>query len=243
MRKVSVLVATLLLLSLRASAGVMVESSRVIFSAGDRERSLMLSNNNDYPVIVQAWVDNGAPDGTPENAADVPVIPLPGIFRLEPGEKKYLRLLATQVKQPLDRESLYWLNIYEIPPTDAHLPANVSAVKVAIRLQLKMFWRPTNLTPSVDDVVKKLQFTLLRQPGTLQLKVTNPTPYYATFNAADIKNNAASHTLAIDMLAPFSSKTLPLDTHREEQPKSIHYALINDDGNSVENEVSFKAGK
>lgn len=98
-----------------AQAGIIIESSRVVFSAADRERSLLLSNGNAYPVIVQAWIDDGAPEGTPETADNVPILPLPGLFRLESGEKKNLRLLATQQTQPQDRESLYWLNIYEIP--------------------------------------------------------------------------------------------------------------------------------
>ncbi|MFZ1872026.1 MAG: molecular chaperone, partial [Chania sp.] len=142
-------IAGALLFSSWAQAGVIIESSRVVFSAADRERSLLLSNGNPYPVIVQTWIDNGAPEGTPETAGDVPVLPLPGIFRLEPGERKNLRLLATQIQQPQDRESLYWLNVYEIPPTDANLPPGVSAVKVAVRLQLKMFYRPKNLKPNV----------------------------------------------------------------------------------------------
>lgn len=104
-----------LFISSWVQAGVIVESSRVVFSAADRERSLLLSNGNAYPVVVQTWIDNGAPEGTPETAGEVPVLPLPGLFRLEPGEKKNLRLLATQIKQPQDRESLYWLNIYDPP--------------------------------------------------------------------------------------------------------------------------------
>ncbi len=219
-----------LLLGQTAMAGVMVESSRVVFSAADPERSLIISNTNDYPVIVQAWIDHGAPEGTPEKATDSPVMPLPGIFRLEPGEKKSLRLLATQLKQPTDRESLYWLNLYEIPPKDAHLPPGMSAVKVAVRLQLKMFYRPENLKPSPDDVASKQTFSV----DARAVKVNNPTPYYATFSAAEVSDGTHSYPLPIGMLAPFSSKTLVLNTPGMSQPKSLHYILINDDGNGVE---------
>lgn len=72
-----------LLVSGCVQAGVIVESSRVVFSAADREGSLLLSNGNTYPVIVQTWVDDGALDGTPETAGEVPVHPLQGLFRLE----------------------------------------------------------------------------------------------------------------------------------------------------------------
>lgn len=240
MRKILGLMAMLLFLNGAAQAGVMVESSRVVFNAADRERSLMLSNNNSYPVVVQTWIDNGAPSGTPETAGDVPVIPLPGIFRLEPGEMKNLRLLATQVKQPQDRESLYWLNVYEIPPTDAHLPPGVSAVKVAVRLQLKMFYRPQNLGLDIDKLAGKQQFSVVRDPGKSALKVDNPTPYYATYSAAQVTNGAQSQSVAIGMIPPFGSKTLDMGIGSAWQPESISYKLINDDGNNVEGSKSLR---
>ncbi|VFS46114.1 Chaperone protein fimC precursor [Budvicia aquatica] len=229
-----------LFLSGCAQAGVIVESSRVVFSAADRERSLLLSNGNTYPVIVQIWIDDGAPDGTPETAGEVPVLPLPGLFRLEPGEHKNVRLLATQIKQPQDRESLYWLNIYEIPPIDANLPPGVSAVKVAVRLQLKMFYRPQGLTPEVDTLAELQQFTLVRQPGRLKLNVNNPSPYFATFSTARVSGGNKSIMLDAGMLAPFSHKTLEMNTEAAWQPESISYTLINDEGNGVVGTQSLK---
>ncbi|QIR26882.1 molecular chaperone [Kluyvera genomosp. 3] len=241
MNKISITVAgvLLLLLSQLALAGVMVESSRVVFSAADPERSLMLFNSNAYPVIVQSWVDDGSPDGTPEKAVNSPVMPLPGIFRLEPGERKSLRLLATQMPLPTDREVLYWLNIYEIPPADAHLPKEAMLVKVAVRLQLKLFCRPAHLELSVDDVAEKQQFSLIRQPGSLALKVINPTPYYATFDRAEVTDGTKSQQVNIGMLAPFASKTLLLNGNLIALPKRIHFLLINDDGNRVERNDSL----
>lgn len=229
-----------LLLCTTAQAGMIIESSRVVFSAADREQSLLMANGNDYPVIVQAWIDDGAPDGTPETAGEVPVMPLPGIFRLEPGEQKNLRLLATQIKQPQDRESLYWLNIYEIPPTDAHLPPGVSAVKVAVRLQLKMFYRPQHLKLDVDKLTEQQQFSLIRQPGALKLKIDNASPYYATFSGAKLTGSGQSRELNIGMLAPFSQKTLDVGGDANWQPDSISYLLINDDGNGVVGKKSLQ---
>jgi P pilus assembly chaperone PapD len=240
MRNIARWLGVLMLLSCSVKAGVMVESSRVVFSADDRERSLMLSNSNDYPVVVQTWIDHGKPDGTPETAKDIPVMPLPGIFRLEPGEKKNLRLLATQIKQPQDRESLYWLNVYEIPPTDAHLPPGVAAVNVAVRLQLKMFFRPNNLKPDVDSLSQKQQFSIIRTPGVIAMKVLNPTPYYATFSSAQVKGTAGSYPVDIGMIPPFGNKMIEIDSSANGQPESISYTVINDDGNNVAGTKSLR---
>lgn len=229
-----------LLLCKGASGGVIVESSRVVFSAADRERSLLLSNGNAYPVIVQTWIDDGLPEGTPETAGEVPVLPLPGFFRLEPGEQKNLRLLATQIKQPQDRESLYWLNIYEIPPVDTRLPPDVPTVKVAIRLQLKMFYRPQKLKEKVDNLVEQQQFRLIRLPGILKLKVENTSPYYATFSTASVMGNGKSQAAKIGMLAPFSSKTLDIGDDTGWQPDRISYVLIDDDGKGAQGKKSLR---
>lgn len=239
MRKMAILVAVLFAISKTAFAGIMVESSRVIYSAGDKERSLMLSNTNDYPVIVQTWIDDGAPNGTPETATNTPVIPLPGIFRLEPGEKKSLRLISTQLNQPKDRESLYWLNLYEIPPSDAHLPPGVQAIKVAVRLQLKLFYRPENISSLADELSGKLKFELQRKPGVMTLKVINPTAYYATFNAAEVTDGKRALPVVIGMMAPMSSKTIPVSSEGGLIPTEIHYTIINDDGNLISGDRDF----
>ncbi|WP_442801104.1 fimbrial biogenesis chaperone [Serratia rubidaea] len=223
-----------------ACAGVIVESSRVVFAGGDRERALLLVNGNDYPVVVQTWVDDGAPDGTPETAGEVPVMPLPGIFRLEPGEKKNLRLLATQAAQPADRESLYWLNVYEIPPTDARLPPSVSALKVAVRLQLKLFYRPDGLQKKAARLAANQRFSLARQPGRLMLTVSNPTPLYATYGQAQLNGGGRQTALAIGMLAPFASKTLDVDERSIGRPESVSYMLIDDDGQGVTGSAVLK---
>ena len=233
MRKIFLATMGWILLNSCVQAGVIVESSRVIFSAADRERSLLLSNTNTYPVIVQTWVDDGDPDGTPETAGDVPVMPLPGIFRLEAGEQKNLRLLATQIRQPEGRESLYWLNIYEVPPTDLHLPPGLSAVKVAVRLQLKLFYRPQHLEPDIDSLSARQKFSVNRQPGISKVKIENPTPYFATFSTARLSGKGRSQNIRIGMLAPFSAKTVDIEGGTMWQPETIEYQLINDDGNGV----------
>lgn len=228
----------LLLLSHACLAGMTIESSRVVFSASDRERSLMMANENSYPVLIQTWVDNGNLKNTPETVDNVPVIPLPGVFRLEPQEKKNLRLLATHLPQATDRESLYWLNVYEIPPVEAKLPANLSAVKVAVRLQLKLFFRPENLSPSPDKVVEQQKIELQRVPGSLAIKIGNPTPYFATYSSLSLTGEGHEKTLVPGMVSPFSTKTINTGMPTGWQPQRITFELIDDDGNVVKRSLS-----
>lgn len=55
----SVLLLLTILFVQSVEAGIMPASSRIIYRDGDREKTLMLVNTNDYPVLVQSWVDNG----------------------------------------------------------------------------------------------------------------------------------------------------------------------------------------
>ncbi|KFC06361.1 pilus assembly chaperone [Trabulsiella guamensis ATCC 49490] len=233
MRNWHILFLSLLFLGNGSNAGITIESSRVVFSASDRERSLMLANSNDYPVLIQTWVDNGALKNMPENVDNVPVIPLPSVFRLEPKEKKNLRLLATHVPQATDRESLYWLNVYEISPTETKFSVDLSTVKVAVRLQLKLFFRPENLTPVPDKIAEKQHIELLRSPGKTSIKVSNPTPYFVTYNSLILASENGEHILSPGMLSPFSSKTIDTGVSAHWQPLRIILELIDDNGKVV----------
>ncbi|POT55712.1 molecular chaperone [Citrobacter amalonaticus] len=239
MKKLRKYLLPLLVLSHICQAGMTIESSRVVFSASSRERSLMLANDNHYPVIVQTWVDNGDLKNTPETVDNVPVIPLPGVFRLEPQEKKNLRLLATYLPQATDRESLYWLNIYEIPPVEAKLPASLSAVKVAVRLQLKLFFRPENLSSSPDKVVEQQKIELQRMPGSLAIKISNPTPYFATYRSLNLTGEGSVQTLEPGMLSPFSAKTINKEVATQWKPQRATFELIDDDGNLIKGSRNF----
>lgn len=101
--------------SVPAMASVVAERTRIIFSEGNTEESLQLVNSNSYPVAVQVWVDDGDLMATPEKAIS-PVLVLPPLFRLQPQAQRSLRLILSGAsKLPLDRESAFWLNVYEIP--------------------------------------------------------------------------------------------------------------------------------
>ncbi len=67
----SVLLLLTVLFVQSVEAGIMPASSRMIYRDGDREKTLMLVNTNDYPVLVQSWVDNG--EGSPEAASPPPL--------------------------------------------------------------------------------------------------------------------------------------------------------------------------
>ncbi|AJI83830.1 putative pilus chaperone%2C PapD family [Yersinia enterocolitica] len=221
------LLSLLMACSVPAMASVVAEKTRIIFSEGSTEESLQLVNSNDYPVAVQVWVDDGDLMATPEKAIS-PVLVLPPLFRLQPQAQRSLRLILSGAsKLPLDRESAFWLNVYEIPPKATTKVDDESSVTLALRMQYKVFYRPKNLPAPADTVSKALTFVLERNGNTASVRVDNPTPYYASL---------ASLTLGLaeglpDMVAPFSKLDFPLNRAPTADSKTVNFVLIDDLGN------------
>lgn len=96
-------------------------------------------------------------------------------------------------------------------------------MKVAVRVQLKVFYRPPNLKLKVDKLAELQQFTLVRQPGSLTLIVENRSPYFATFSAATLTGGGQSHDIDIGMLAPFTQKSgYERRSHMAARERSLH---------------------
>ena len=220
-------------------AGLMAESTRVVFAAGSAEQSLQLANTNPYPVVVQAWVDDGGLESGPDTASAA-VMPIPPIFRLNPQAQISLRLIATGVPLPADRESLFWLNLYEIPPRPGDLPADAQTLTVTLRTQMKLFMRPAKLPSSAEQLPEQLRFALEQGADGPRLRIVNPSPYYATFRSLEVAcAGEAAQPLTVDMLAPLTDQILPLPpSYRcDEAAATARFLLVDDDGNPVAGEA------
>ena len=229
-----------LLAIMPAYAGVTAERTRVIFNEGVRETSLLLANINDHPVITQVWVDDGDLDSIPDTAI-APVMPLPPVFQLAPRQQRTIRLLATGKDLPKDREALYWLNIYEVPPKPkpGEMQGDVQ-IAVTIRTQLKVFMRPKNLQPAVTEAPALIEFKLDKQNVVLK----NPTPYYLTLPVLEFSRGADSIEVAGTMLAPFSSEDIALPTPLAgEGPATVNFQWLDDDGAPQQGESELKTPK
>ncbi|TDG22177.1 molecular chaperone [Paraburkholderia silviterrae] len=226
-------------LSLPAHAGVTPEVSRVIFPAGETEQSLQVFNANTWPVLVQAWVDDGRIDAVPQEST-APFVVLPPIFRMAAGDQTSLRIIHSGEKLPTDRESLFWLNVYEIPGLlKEHQPDNAQAVTVTMRTQIKVFVRPAGLPYGSRELPKRLTFSLAQAGGKLTLRIGNPTPYYASFSAVLVKAGGHSQQITPDMVAPLSTATLALDALDAQagERAEVLFSLIDDDGIPVVDSV------
>ncbi|MFZ1181550.1 MAG: molecular chaperone [Herbaspirillum sp.] len=220
---------------LQASAGIMVERTRLIFEEGQQERSLTLANTNDYPIIVQTWVDNGEGSSTPDAVVSV-MMPLPGVFRLQPNEIMHLRVLYANDPLPGDRESVFWLNLYEIPLLNSDRHAEQARLLVGINTQIKIFYRPKNLPSSSGDVGRQLAFRLEKTGDGWVLVCYNRSPYFASFASLNmtVGDRHIETAQSPDMMTPpMSERRYSLSSPVSDVVAGgeVGYILIDDSGN------------
>lgn len=220
--------------SQQVQAGVIAESTRLIYLEGQRERSLMLANTNPYPVVVQTWVNNGEDEPAPETAV-TPMIVVPSVFRLQPGALQGVRVIFNGNPLPKDRESVFWLNIYEIAPTASRTPTQTSKVGLAMNTQMKIFYRPKSLPPQPQDFSSALSFRLKKESEVWHLVVHNPTPYHASFSSLRLVSQGKEMpvTQALDMMTnPFSSRSydIPATAALDVPEIRVRFTLVDDGG-------------
>ena len=216
---------------LTARAGVVIAGTRVVLPAAQGEVTVRLSNQGDHPVLVEAWIDTGDLNSTPNNV-NTPFLITPPLFRMESSKEQSLRIIYTQGTQPLpaDRESLFWLNVLEVPPKPSGPQyAGRNYMQFAIRSRLKLFYRPASL--SSGDATKapdKLSFTAR---GTA-LDVRNPTPYYITISKLSFGPDGKPLDGASGMVAPFGDLHLTLKSPAQAPAAGtpVTFITINDYG-------------
>ncbi|ECM3183618.1 fimbrial chaperone [Salmonella enterica subsp. enterica serovar Newport] len=183
-RKMSLLLAGLLISS-QSMAAFTLNGTRFIYEGGSKNISFEVTNHAPDTWGGQVWIDNES-----MLADSVSLIPAPTFFKVDGNQKQVIRILdVNDALLPKDRESLFRLNVQEIPPA----PKNGGNVlSMAMNTQVKLIYRPTSLSAGRQDAEKQLR---IEQRGSTSVLV-NPTPYYfavvALHNGATDKGTVIS---------------------------------------------------
>ena len=98
-----------------AQAGIVIYGTRVIYPAGKNEVMVQLMNRGDRGALVQAWIDDSNTSITPENIR-VPFLISPPVVRVRANTGQQLKIKALSNTLPRNQESLFYLNVLDIPP-------------------------------------------------------------------------------------------------------------------------------
>lgn len=214
MKKISLLIA-LTVCSHNASAAIQLMATRVVYNSNNSSATLPIQNQSNSDYLVQTWLED--PNG---GTTSIPIQVVPPILKLSAGKSASLRFIYSGKSLPDNQESLYWVNIQEIPP--ASKEENV--LQVAVHSRLKLFFRPNSLKTTLAEQAEKLEWA---KSGN-QLRIKNNGPMYISLDSlhAGIKN------INLDMIPPHGEKTINLGSSNI--GNTVSYGYINDFGGVTE---------
>ncbi|MFP0195029.1 fimbria/pilus periplasmic chaperone [Pseudomonas sp. PHC1] len=162
----------------QAVAGVVITGTRLIYPANQKEITVKLNNNGLKPALMQAWVDTGDLHSSP-TSSKAPFVLTPPVSRIDPNKGQSLRLMFTGAALPSDKESVFWLNVLEIPPKPEG-SAELNVLQMAFRSRIKIFYRPEGLPSNAAEAPPLLQWTVIKQAQSYALQAFNPTAYHVS---------------------------------------------------------------
>ncbi|CAM4216503.1 fimbrial biogenesis chaperone [Serratia silvae] len=213
-------------------ASIVIAGTRVIYPSDAREVTLKLENKSRFPLLVQSWIDAGDANIAPEDS-DVPFMLMPPVSRVEPAKTQTLRITATPMaNHATDRETLYWINVLEVPPQSK---GNHNKLSIAYRNRLKVFYRPATLPALSSETMDKVSWQLQGD----KLLAKNPTPYHISYASVLVSGHGIASATGSDggMIAPFSEQTFQLKRDSKViavPPNSVIAKAINDYGAFIE---------
>ncbi|ECC5466022.1 fimbria/pilus periplasmic chaperone [Salmonella enterica] len=148
-----------------AQASLAADQTRYIFR-GDKDALTITVTNNDKARTFggQAWVDNIVEKDTRPT-----FVVTPSFFKVKPQGQQTLRIIMASDHLPKDNESVYWLNLQDIPPA-----LEGSGIAIALRTKLKLFYRPVALLKDRKGAEEGISLQA-RPDGRTML--VNTTPY------------------------------------------------------------------
>jgi P pilus assembly chaperone PapD len=220
-----------------SNASVIIAGTRVVFPAKQGEVTVRLTNQNSSPALIEAWVDSGDPQSTPDKV-NTPFLITPPLFRMEPNHDQSLRILFTHSEQPLptDRETVFWLNVLEVPPKPNSLQfQDKNYLQLAIRSRLKLFYRPEGLPGDPLKAPGQLTFKATEAAGSAVLVAHNPTPFHVTIGQITVTVGGIAHKVETGMVAPLSDLRLAISDLKQAPSvgSAIQYNSIDDYGADV----------
>lgn len=167
--KIKLIASALILVSTYTHASLSVDRTRIIYDEANKGVSVVVENiDKKDPYLLQSWIED-----TQGKKISEPLIALPLLQRIEPAQKKQVRISLSKIDSllPQNQESLFYFNVLGIPPKTQL----ENAVEIVIQSRFKLFYRPSGLAKYPNGNWQK-ELKLERSGRTLTLN--NPTPYH-----------------------------------------------------------------
>ncbi|MBW3512198.1 molecular chaperone [Janthinobacterium sp. NKUCC06_STL] len=229
------LLLTLALLSCSSSmASVVITGTRQIYLEKQKEITVKLTNDGTQPALVQAWVDAGDVASTLATAK-TPFLLTPPLSRVDPGKGQSLRLMFVGAPLPTTKETVFWLNVLEIPPKSQEV--DVNSLQMAFRSRIKIFYRPEGLVGNASDAIGLVQWRAVPASNGdgFALEAFNPSAFHVSIAGVSLIAGAERSQIEGSMVAPGEAMqfALPVLKALPVAGAEVEFSAINDYGAQV----------
>jgi len=226
-------ISMLLVMISSAQGSVTMLGSRIIYPAQASSVDVQFKNNDDFPYIIQTWFDSGNINSLPQQKSDVPFVITPPVFRIQPKAGQIARIIFNGTSSlPQDRESLFWFNNLQIPPSTRDAESKQNAMTVMLRNRVKLFYRPTAIG-NPDNILKGVQvryvFDSSKGSG---IEINNAQPWHLSLVSLSLKIAGKKLSTETQMLSPYAKKTFWFNNAKQrlQGAGTATLAAINDQG-------------
>lgn len=216
-------------------AGLALTGTRLVYPINAKYADISVENVGSQSAQMLAWVDDGDIGSTPQTA-NAPFLLAPSVRVLGPGRKQVLRISYTGGPLPLDRETIYYLNVTEIPPKPSGLRTE-PVLQFAVRSRIKIFMRPAALPGEPVAAAKALSWALDIGPGGTLLRAKNLSPFFVSMPSVKlVRGDTVLADLDGGMAPPWGEAEFRVEARIADiaGATSVSYVYVNDYGGGDE---------
>ncbi len=228
---------TSLLLCRLVDASVMVNATRFIYKASDKEVTVAAMNKAKRPVLMKAWTDVGD-ESSKADSIKTPFLITPPLVKID-GDKEQvyrLRLVDGADSLPKDRESVFWINLLEVPPkiasdADPQRGESKDTIQLAFQYRLKIFYRPSDMPGEPEEAAEKLRWVIANDDqGKPRINAINESCYHVSLSRIAVRVDGRDIRVKPEMVAPRSSQSFELPPNVSSSKIVVSYQWIDDWG-------------
>ena len=131
---------------------------------------------------------------------------------------------------PQDRESVFWLNILEVPAKAKDVNEDQSKLNIAFRTRIKLFYRPNDLPGTATQAMENLHWSI-KGNG---VNVTNSSKYYVSLFDVTYKSGGKKYDTKGFMIAPGATEFYQFKGIAVTNINDLSYSAVNDYGANVQ---------
>lgn len=227
-KKISLAIIIYSLFFTTAKASVVMQGNRVIFDAAARSQSIKFTNNDSFPYMVQTWTSLTS-DEQYQDKNTAPFIVSPVVFKIQPHADQMVNLIYTDSGNRIDREKIYYLHFTQVPSIPASTTKENKLV-LMVNSTVKIFLRPKNLSPSYEDMLQFISYSVQKNGSQCNINIKNESPYFLNAVSLSIKNHQGNTEKNISMINPYASINVNNTCSGISDASSLSLKYINDYG-------------